>query len=306
MRNITEFGLNMYASRIVLCLASHLDRLGTLDEPNDFHLYMVGTRPRISIDPSIAFDPASISGTFLVQKRGQVLSVPFKVNQPVDGEQIDGLRSDWPHSMATFTAKSADVKEFHVAGFASFFPHMEDHCALEIVYVGQAFGEDGERSAVKRLSAHSTLQKILAETMFLEPDKEVWLVALDMQPVLLTRFDGRFGPTTEERERDDERLNVLLSRPISAQHQINFAEAALIKHFSPRFNKHFRQKFPTPEHSSYRDCYDLDYGMLSVEVSSEDIRAKLYSSSRTATWTHMAMFDLHDPAQRASMFDYMR
>src|ERR1700731_1186370 len=40
------------------------------------------------------------------------------------------------------------------------FPELAN---LEVIYVGQAYGESGARSAIDRLKAHSTLQKVLAD-----------------------------------------------------------------------------------------------------------------------------------------------
>lgn len=58
---------------------------------------------------------------------------------------------------------------------------------FEVLYVGQAFAE-GKRTAIDRLKSHSTLQKILAETMSDYPDDQVFIFNLvyddyDLLPV---------------------------------------------------------------------------------------------------------------------------
>jgi hypothetical protein len=53
-RFISEFGLNMMADACVVLQDEHLSQLEKMlgsDAP-EFHIYVIGTRPRIALDPS--------------------------------------------------------------------------------------------------------------------------------------------------------------------------------------------------------------------------------------------------------------
>jgi hypothetical protein len=112
-------------------------------------------------------------------------------------------------------------------------------------------------------------------------------------------------PDNYDMEEDDEHSAQLLSNPISESQRINFTEAALIRHFQPEYNDHFKTSFPNPAHKTYRDCYDLDLNAVFVELNSETIWCRLYSSAVSPTWTHLPHFLLHDPKERAAMIDIL-
>ncbi|MFX9209017.1 hypothetical protein ABTN67_21890, partial [Acinetobacter baumannii] len=86
-------------------------------------------------------------------------------------------------------------------------------------YVGQAFAE-GKRTAIDRLKSHSTLQKILAETMSDYPDDQVFIFNLVYDDyILLTSFDGR-DKTSITGEEDNIRLKSIIDNHLSQKEVI--------------------------------------------------------------------------------------
>jgi hypothetical protein len=179
------------------------------------------------------------------------------------------------------------------------------HLDLEVLYIGQAYGSDGSRTAVDRLQNHSTLQGIYAEAIRNSPDQEVWMVLCSFEPYLLASFDGRSKNYATTLHQDDAHIHQVISTAITEQQEINFTEAALIKYFQPEYNKVYKDSFPNPAHSTYSECYDVDLNMVSVEVQTEELRLKLWSEAAKPAWVHFCTFPLHSKQERQFMFDLL-
>jgi hypothetical protein len=144
------------------------------------------------------------------------------------------------------------------------------HLDLEVLYVGQAFGADGSRTAADRLGNHETLQAIYAETMRLSPDQDIWLFLTEFTEFMMVMIDGKDKNVVVSEDEDSAHIHQVVHSEISEQQAINFGEAALIRFFAPRYNKRFKDTFPNPAHKTYAECYDLDLNMVSVELDTED------------------------------------
>jgi hypothetical protein len=177
---------------------------------------------------------------------------------------------------------------------------------LEVLYVGQAYGEAGTRSARDRLRSHQTLQGIYAEAIDRAPDQEIWLLLLALrEPYSMIQLGPRppvplIEPTEDDIAADLSRLGT----PISEQQQINLAEASLIKYFSPPYNSIYKGRFPNPAHKTYAECYELGLNTVGFEIETTPIAAQLYSQERSPSWIHAETFPLHDESERRRMFDF--
>lgn len=285
-----------------------LPQLFAGQNPN-FHIYIIGSRPRISINPrNFKVTEKVIEIEFIVHNNGERLAVPVRLAQHPERPVTD-LETSWPHNYFRFLSGKDEVLEAKAALFASTLTpgirELQPYTNLDVLYVGQAYGDAGEREAKDRLQSHSTLQKILGETSRLQPDREVWLVMLNFDELLVASFDGTLATAPGALEADEGRLERMLSSSISEQQKINFTEAALIRYFEPRFNEVFRKSFPSPAHKTYAECYALDLNMVSVEMDTTDMRFWFYSACRPASWLHIAKFPLHDPKERRYMFDLL-
>ena len=112
----------------------------------------------------------------------------------------------------------------------------------------------------------------------------------------------------EEKANDQKHLeNVtynVLEKGIKEQQEINFTEAALIRYFKPEYNDKFKETFPSPAHSTYSECYDIDINSISIEFLTQDLRCRFYSDEVKPNWEHFAFFNLHTYADRKGMFDF--
>jgi hypothetical protein len=179
----------------------------------------------------------------------------------------------------------------------------DKHLTLEVLYIGQSYGEDGSSTAVDRLLNHETAQKIFGESQAQHPDKEIWYLLWNIKSQWIVRIDGsprEFQTTDIE---DDYHSSRFLNDIVPDKLEINLAEAALIKYFQPEFNVKFKHTFPDKEHLSYAQCYQWDLHTIIAEVDTEELGMKLGSSTVAASFHHTAVFPFHSEAEREAVFN---
>jgi hypothetical protein len=176
---------------------------------------------------------------------------------------------------------------------------------LDVQYVGMSYAE-GKRSAKDRLQSHSTLQQVLADLSADSPESEALLVLVQyVSPQSIISFDGRDKSLRIE---DDRNLIADLQRQqreITKDLQIALIEAGLIKYFQPPYNDKYKNRFPHPTHKILDEVYSIDFGALTIEINTEEIKCRLYSATRAEGYRHIAGFDLHDVTVRRSFFNVM-
>lgn len=307
---VSEFGLNMLAGyRFVL----QQDQLDVIDATGvSPHIYMVARRPRISLKPnSMTFTPESVSGEFLKHIEGETESIPFSVPNKLGTADVT-VNCQYPYTeLSILDHDGTPIASGKCAALLTtfgkrFWPHLD----LEVLYVGQAYGTDGGRTAADRLRKHETLQSIYAEALRCAPDQDIWLVICTFQePMLIASFDGRESVATEASASEDtEHMHNVLHRvvreEISEQQRINFTEAALIRYFRPAYNKTYKDSFPNPAHTTYSECYDIDLNSVSVELQSDDLGTRFWSEAVAPSYLHICSFPLHSRDERVAMFDF--
>jgi len=300
---ISEFGLNAFCDGIAL---TQQDRLTDVTKMGlDPHIYIIGRRPRITIDPaSVIIDDREVRGVFKIQKGESFESHNFLTHNLLGTSQVT-FEADYPYTECRIRDQKGNVissgkTALVLATFGSMYWNLLD---LEVLYVGQAYGESGERTAIDRLQKHSTLQSIYAEAIQRSPDQDVWIVLMNYEYLLLSSIDGRSKDYEATEEEDTAHIHNVVSTPISEQQRINFAEAALIKYFLPEYNKIFKDTFPHPGHSTYSQCYELDLNTLCIELGTEQIMSRLWSSKVPPAWNHFYQFPMHSVEERKKMFD---
>lgn len=300
---ISEFGLNMVNGACLLLQQEHLDQI---DQAGiDPHIYVIGRRPRIMLNPhSVKVQPDRISGEFLKQVKGESIAIPFNTLNGLGTHSVQ-LKCEYPYTEFAFVDDQGESilhgKSAMLLGVLG--PKYWEHLDLEILYVGQAYGKEGSRTAADRLKQHETLQGIYAEAIRRSPDQEAWIVVSEFESLLLASIDGRSTEFTTTTEEDDEHIKTVTSTQITEQQMINFTEAALIKYFQPPYNKIFKDTFPNPAHSTYSECYDIDLNMVCVEFQTEELRLRLWSEAVQPAWIHFCSFPLHSREERQYMFE---
>lgn len=300
---LSEFGLNMVSGYCFLIQQDHLD---LIDQTGvDPHIYIVGRRPKISLNPSsVAFEKDYVSGEFRKQIKDKYVSIPFKTRNMLGTHEVT-LKCEYPYTEYEIIESGGNA----IAGgkcallLASFGFEYWEHMDLEVLYIGQAYGKDGSRNAADRLKKHETLQGIYSEAIKNSPDCDIWLILCTFEPLMLASFDGRQKEYVTTIEQDTGHIKEVANADITEQQQINFTEASLIRYFQPSYNKIYKKSFPNPAHSTYSECYDIDLNMVSTEIQTEDIGLRLWSESVAPEWVHFSSFPLHSKKERMYMFD---
>lgn len=268
------------------------------------HLYMICSRPRITINPrKLDINKEKISGSFTIDKGEIKDEIPFNVPNPT-ALNIRDYKLDFPYTDIDFLNEKGEV----VSGGKSalLFPKLQteyNSCLdLEVLYIGQAFGEGGDRIATDRLSSHSTLQKIYVDTIKTFPNKEVWIILWKFEPYVISMMGGGFHNALLNLEDSLEHMNHVLENSITLDQQITFTEAALIRYFEPVYNKEYKTSFPNMSHSSYNQCYHLDINSVAFELDTEELFTRLYSSSKTPSTWHNQHYPLYSTKVRKDMF----
>ena len=85
---ISEFGINMVAADSILLQDEYLSRIEEIlaSRHPEYHIYIIGSRPRIAFDPScFEFTPEMIRGAFVVQLGSERKTFPFQAVHPHRG-----------------------------------------------------------------------------------------------------------------------------------------------------------------------------------------------------------------------------
>ena len=174
--------------------------------------------------------------------------------------------------------------------------HASNAINFEVKYIGQAYGKNGSRNAIDRLLKHETLQKISLKGI---PDGyKLTLLLLEVQPN--NQLFTVFNPHAKNKDEDSSRIKAGLAKlyGTTEQERIALYEAALIRYFSPSFNKEFKNSFPSTNLKILQDCYEKDLAAVIAEICIDELPYKLYSQSVEVSNYHIAKHNLNkDKAQ---------
>jgi len=278
------------------------DTINSLKE-TPCHIYMICRRPRFSFNhENIIITPSTVKGSFFINKgdhreehsyetpnKAELCMHSYSIKKPyteIDFYNKEGLCVSGGRASLLYTR---------------LFPQYNESLDLEVLYVGQAFGEDGNRIAIDRLQSHSTLQKIYCDTLNLCPDKEIWLILWQFEPYVIS-IAGGFGKAVNGIDESIEHYNTVVNSTISLDQQITITEAALIKYFQPNYNKEYKTSFPSSSHSSYDQCYKLDINCVAFELDTVCLKTRLFSDNVKPSIIHTNHFPLYSEIERKDMF----
>jgi hypothetical protein len=304
----TEFALTVSSTAVAVLQRTDLEKLpeATWEVVGRCHIYLICRRPKISILPeSFEFSEERVAGTFRVQRGADFEEVPFDIPNRLGTTDVEVV-SDYPHTRVELRVDGETIAESSAGLLMQSQGHrFADYLDLEVLYVGQAFGFEGARTAKDRLRSHETLQAIYAEALERSPDQDIWLVLINFdQDGLTSVIDGRSESVVSATVAEDQaHLGAVLSSGISEQQQVNITEAALIRYFDAPFNKTYRNSFPNPAHATYSECYELELNSVIVVLDTEYANSRLWSGAVAPAWTHVATFPLHSADDRKAMFD---
>lgn len=275
-----------------------------LQQLDSYHIYFVCQRPRVRILNARRNETADFTLTLTVATRQGEIEKTVCFAVPPTASVVDLIPEQ---NGATYRFSLRDGRETGEYPMETLQELIQEGITelsdLEVVYIGQALGTQGDRSAFDRLLAHSTLQRVLAEQAQVAWWMESVLVLFSYpeNPRLISKTDGRQAPLITG-EADWAHFSSIREPPLSQAQLITIAEASLIRHFQPPYNKHYVGEYPTSNLKHLEDAYRLDYNALVTEIDTEDVRVTIRSATIPAADHHIARFDLHNPQDRRSFF----
>ena len=294
----SEFSVNVWNDRVILL---QQDELSNPQLNGIFpHIYMILSRKRCRIkSQKITKDNPSIELSF-----GDLPPIRVKIGE---GEQFDAELKISRDMYELNTLNGERIQYGKTSLFLGELRRMRkigselnDLLKYEILYVGQAFGKDGKRIATNRLGAHETLQEIYSDCNMKYPDREIWLLILPFDWNVLSSFAN----ASIDVKKDDAHIQEILSNPLDEKQITNLIEGALIKHFYPKYNVRLKDTFPNPCHTSYNDCYKLDYNAISVALALDELMYPVGNTFAGYKYHHIFNILFHNEAERKSMFDF--
>ena len=308
---LSEFSVNLFTSNWLLIPADQVTSGGEMSEQDKAiadrsHIYVICRRPALRFDPNtFGYAGGLAKGDLIYSVEGVEHRVSFEFPYPLLDGAVRASLSPYPHRELRSYDAAGKVVRYLPASAVSF--GSGQHLALdvlanlEVLYVGQAFA-GGNRSAFERLQSHSTLQKILAELAYESPDSEAFVATFQYEPYrVMAIFDGKAKDVIAD-DRDSGRFYSIMDRPLTQSQQVSLAEAALIRYFEPRYNKTYKDKFPSTKQKVLASCYELDFSGLAVEINTEELRLRLYSNKAKPAMHHISNIELLGKSERAGFF----
>jgi len=290
----TEHALNVYVRHYLILPASEIYNDEMLADKAELisncHIYFIGLVPDIQ-DVDVSLSGTELCFKFLISDDEYVVAMEV----PPDTEFLQREGDGW-----ILTNSSG----------GRFWPRMDrvlqrlsaicEHQAFKVLYIGQAYGADGSRNAIDRLLNHGTLQKISLQGI--PAGYRLMLMLLDVAPG--NRLITMINPFAQEQDPNLSRIEQgldFLATTTEAERTTLF-EASFIRYFQPKFNKVFKDSFPSTNMSVLTGCYSKDIAAVVAEINHDELPFKLYSDTVEAAYDHTAHHDLHKDEDRRVFF----
>ncbi len=269
---------------------------------NPCHIYMICSRPKITIpDDGVQIDTNSYRISFAKHfpDKIEIVESEFENNLGFYTYNLNAARN-----RIVLRNKDGDiltdgkVSLLYPTCISEYDPVLD----LKVLYIGQAFGTDGSRVASDRLMEHSTLQKIYSDAMDSKPTKDIWLIMWQFSPYFISMFGAAIKNPIKGMDESIDNYNRVVQARIPNDQQITITEAAMIRYFSPAYNKEYKTTFPDGSHASYEICFELDLNSVAFELDTVSIVTRLYSDVVVPAQFHIKHYNLHDENERQDMF----
>jgi len=171
---------------------------------------------------------------------------------------------------------------------------------FQIAYIGQAYGMNGERNAIDRLSRHETLQKISLKGR--PPNTDITIILVEILPA--TRMLTVINPFAKNKDEEGTRIKAGVEKLFGTTEaeRICLYEAALIRYFRPEFNTEFKDSFPSTNLKILKNCYEKDFSAVIAEFVFDRFPWHLGSKVVAPSRTHYVRHSLHTQEDRDLFF----
>lgn len=310
----SEVALNLYTSHKRFFPIEALDKINF---EKNYHIYMILTKPRTFVDEkSLSFKGEELYVKLYKIENGEKKYFN-KIKYPISkflNESNCTVSSQYPYDKITFDLYNKETG-YKISGKrnidkiyidAEFILNLVmEKIDFEVLYIGQSYGKEGERTAPNRLKSHEKLQKILMDYSGVS-NKRIYAMLFEISYSNIYLFDGVSKDFIVDGESENIHYNRIISEFPNYNEVINICEGALINHFKPSYNKNFKNNFPDKNHKGYKDYLNLDYNCLNLELDLDfnDLYVELKTTHESSKGSnYIIKYNLFSNKIRKNMFD---
>ncbi|WP_305983451.1 hypothetical protein [Roseivirga thermotolerans] len=277
----------------------------------DYNLYFIIQRPKVRVDPNSFKSNHKVASLNLIVENGETHHECILSFEIPKAQTKLKIQTKYPYE--TFVIGD-EIQPFLIANAGIIIDEAEwndivtTHLDYEILYIGQAFGKEGNRLAHQRLSNHSTLIKILSDINKYSPHMEAHFMFVEFKysNALSSAAQDLIKVSKPNRIIQDKKIQDFFSdqRILNDRKTlINITEAALIKYFQPRYNSNFKDTFPSSAHKSYQNLYEKDIKSIYLEIELDHLR-KIYTKKVCREVRHFSQFQINKDRDRYDLFQF--
>jgi hypothetical protein len=281
-----------------------------------YNLYVVARRPRMSLDPaglSITQNGCVVSGVIEAQVETRIIPMKFHMNLPAHLTAAKLIAPIYPFDYLCYFSVAGELIKMRLHDVMRFSSVPKSSLTdMHVEYVGQAFGDDGERDVVDRLIGntgkvgHGSLQRVLAEVNASHPDQEVHLLLYSFEFHKKLTIAGGINGQPEPRHSfyaAPSRFEQFFESEIKRNVRIDLAEAALIRYFAPEHNDKYKKTFPAESHKILKRLVELDITGLCISLSTEENNIRTTSRKIKPSDAHFMAYPISTDQHRQTFFD---
>ncbi|UTG61525.1 hypothetical protein J2O09_00735 [Elizabethkingia anophelis] len=308
-----ESFLSMYLDKYQFVLGADLEAYAKSDEMFSKYMpcniYFILKRPKVTIDPDSFKSKGKEARFDLIVHQPHVKNAISIVTEIQNTESELELFTEYPFNFFAIGNKRKSLLVTRPSSLIDHIPYQNniksDVLDYEILYIGQAYGKNGKRTALDRLASHETVQKIYTHALTNNPDSDIWIMLTHFSQVsALFSLGEDLLKDPEMSDKEEEKINDFFKNEglkFSEKQKINFTEAALIKLFEPPYNSEFKNSFPDKNHKSYTECYSLDIRSLTIELDTSEMVRHIYTKKSGRKKYHSEMFEFENDEDRISL-----
>ncbi|XPV77690.1 MAG: hypothetical protein ACNI27_07165 [Desulfovibrio sp.] len=260
----TEAMLHYVCEEIKFPLFERID--ATRDEHPKFHphIYFIGRTPKITFD-SYESKGDIYHFTFLFHSESGPQKQVFGWDSNGEANELH-IKKNYDGSIlylnvngGTLEISAFDFIVMMVGGSDIVFP-------FEVLYIGKAYGKNGEKCAFDRLNNHEKLIEILKENSPLK-HFETRVALLEFKNYSLWFSEPKTVNRATATPAEEESHLDKLSRNLPENAVVSLIESALISVIKPKYNQNLKGDFPQEKHKSYKSITSSDYYSFLIELN---------------------------------------
>lgn len=302
-----ETSLNFYSKEIICIHTTDLYNKELTEQLKQFnyHHYLIVKKPRILIKKIKRKRNNCIVFFKFLSKR----IIKYKVTINIPNDEIKKIENNKDSFILEGNESGQVIKE---TAFNCFYETIaknplpkKKYLDCELLYVGQAYGTDGERTAIDRLLEHKTLQRILIENQ--NNQKEDIMIILMNFGTNLINNNNPFNKDFPQFDLDASLKHIedIQNNPVSDAQKTTIIEASIIRWFEPKYNKEYVENFPKPNQKSYSEGYDKDVNNFLCAIDTSTIGCRLFTKKRKSKEIHVIHLPLYKSDQRKDVFEFI-